>query len=102
MRNIQFRLSVGLTSFTSSWKLICPQKYIRSLLTMLIVVSPFSSTNMCVVKIWASSRENMSSGFAIDTGTDQPASPRSLISAFVIRFLESTICKFATCEMSVH
>ena len=30
-------------------------------------------------------------GFAIDTGADQPAYPRSLISAFVIRFLESII-----------
>ena len=30
-------------------------------------------------------------GFANNTGADQPAHPRSLISAFVIRFLESTI-----------
>ena len=30
---------------------------------------------------------------ANNTGADQPAHPRSLISAFVIRFLESTICK---------
>ena len=31
-------------------------------------------------------------GFANNTGADQPAHPRSLISAFVIRFLESIIC----------
>ena len=30
--------------------------------------------------------------FANHKGTDQPAHPRSLISAFVIRFLESTMC----------
>ena len=30
-------------------------------------------------------RENLSSGFAKNTGADQPAHPRSLISAFVIR-----------------
>ena len=30
-------------------------------------------------------------GFANNTGADQPAHPRSLISAFVIRFLESII-----------
>ena len=36
--------------------------------------------------------------FAINTGADQPAHPRSLISAFVIRFLESIICKLATGE----
>ena len=35
-------------------------------------------------------------GVANKTGADQPAHPRSLISAFVIHFLESTICKRAT------
>ena len=35
-------------------------------------------------------------GFANNTGADQPAHPRSLVSAFVIRFLESIICKLAT------
>ena len=39
--------------------------------------------------------------FANDTGADQPAHPRSLISAFVIRFLESIICKLATDEISI-
>ena len=35
-------------------------------------------------------------GVENNTGADQPAHPRSLISAFVIRFLESIICKLAT------
>ena len=39
-------------------------------------------------------------GFANNTGADQPAHPRSLISAFVIRFLESIICRLATGEIS--
>ena len=39
-------------------------------------------------------------GFAKNTGADQPAHPRSLISAFVIHFLESSICKLATGEIS--
>ena len=39
--------------------------------------------------------------FANNTGADQPAHPRSLISAFVIRFLESIICKLATGEISI-
>ena len=34
--------------------------------------------------------------FANNTGADQPAHTRSLISAFVIRYLESNICKLAT------
>ena len=40
-------------------------------------------------------------GFANNTGADQPAHPRSLISAFVIRFVESIICKLATDEISI-
>ena len=40
-------------------------------------------------------------GFANNTGADQPAHPRSLISTFVIRFLESTISKLATSEISI-
>ena len=39
-------------------------------------------------------------GFANNTGADQPAHPHRLISAFVIRFLESIICKLATSEIS--
>ena len=38
---------------------------------------------------------------ANNTGTDQPAHPRSLISAFVIHFLENIICKLATGEISI-
>ena len=34
--------------------------------------------------------------FANNTGEDQPTHPRSLISAFVIRFLKNIICKLAT------
>ena len=40
-------------------------------------------------------------GFANNTGADQPAHTRSLISAFVIRFLESIICKLAINEILV-
>ena len=40
-------------------------------------------------------------GFANHTGADQPAHPRSLISAFVIRLLESIISRLATSEISM-
>ena len=40
-------------------------------------------------------------GFANNTDADQPAHPHSLISAFVIRFLESTICKLGAGEISI-
>ena len=35
-------------------------------------------------------------GGANNTGADQPAYPHSLISTFVIRFLENIICKLAS------
>ena len=38
---------------------------------------------------------------ANNTGADQPAHQRSLISAFVIRFINSTICKLASGEISI-
>ena len=40
-------------------------------------------------------------GFANNTSADQPAHSLSLISTFVIRFLESNICKLATGEISI-
>ena len=40
-------------------------------------------------------------GFANNTGPDQPAHLRSLISTFVIRFLESVLCRLATGEISI-
>ena len=40
-------------------------------------------------------------GDANNTGADQPAQLRSLISAFVIRFLENIISKRATNEISI-
>ena len=40
-------------------------------------------------------------GFVNNKGADQPAHPRSLISAFVIHFLQSTICKLASSEFSI-
>ena len=39
--------------------------------------------------------------FANNKGTDQPVHSCSLISAFVIHFLESTISKLATSEISI-
>ena len=40
-------------------------------------------------------------GFANNTGADQSAHPRSQISAFVIRFLESIVRKLASGEISL-
>ena len=39
--------------------------------------------------------------FANNTGADQPAHPRSLISTFVIPFSKSIICNIVTGEISI-
>ena len=44
-------------------------------------------------------RENLASGYANNQGADQPAHLRSLISAFIIRFLESMISILTTSEI---
>ena len=44
---------------------------------------------------------NLSSGFENNKGTDQPAHPCRLISAFIIHSLESIIPKHATGEISI-
>ena len=46
-------------------------------------------------------KKNCLRGFANNKGADQPAHPRSLISAFVIRLFESNICKIATSKLSI-
>ena len=51
--------------------------------------------------MWAPTRENLSSGFANNKGADQPAHQPRLISALVIRVLESFICKLSTGEISI-
>ena len=53
------------------------------------------------VHIWALSRENCLRGFANNKGADQPVRPRSLISTFVIRFLESIISRLAMSEITI-
>ena len=59
--------------------------------------------NNCILTYhnWASTRENLYSGICEQTYADQPAHSRSLISAFVILFLEYNICKPATVEILI-
>ena len=46
--------------------------------------------------VWASTLENLFSGFAINKGTDQPAPPHRLISTFFICSLKSIISRVRT------
>ena len=50
--------------------------------------------------LWAVSRENLTKLYSKIKGADQPTYPRSLISAFVVRPLESLIDKLATRKIS--
>ena len=50
---------------------------------------------------WASTWEDLYSGFAYNKGPDQPAHPRSLISAIVIRLSESIMSRLAIIEFSI-
>ena len=45
--------------------------------------------------------KKLSSGVSRTTRADQPVHRRSLITDFVIRFVESIICKLATSEISI-
>ena len=62
----------------------------------------FASRTHDVFVIWPRREKIYLRRFVNNTGADQPAHPRSLISAFVIRYLESIIvCKLATGEISI-
>ena len=65
-----------------------------------VVNSRFYSKSTYVT-IWVSTQEKLSSGFMNNIGADQPAHPRRLLSAFVIRVLESIIFKLVTSEISI-
>ena len=53
------------------------------------------------IVIWPRREKICLRRFANNKGTAQPAHLRSLISAFVIRFVESTISKLATNEITI-
>ena len=56
--------------------------------------------SLCLVSIGPRREKTCLRGFA-NTGADQPAYPRSLISPFVIRLLESIIPRLAMSEISI-
>ena len=73
--------------------------------TTFILASRTILQNIIIIKLQGSygprREKTCLRGFANNTGADQPAHPRSLISAFVIRFVESIICKLGTGEISI-
>ena len=64
----------------------------------------FMSLNKAVVAIFnyqTVTQENLSPGFANNEGTDQTAHPRSLISDFAFRYLETIVAKLVSCKISL-
>ena len=52
-------------------------------------------------KMSLDARKPVFGGFANNTGADSPAHPRSLLSTFVIRFVEIIICGLAPGEILI-
>ena len=71
-----------------------------SCLSVITNTTPFHLCQPSLTLKWALVQENLSTVFANIKGANQPAHPRSLISAFVIRLLESNISKLSTSELS--
>ena len=64
----------------------------------------FRSLNKALVAVFnyhTVSQENLSPGFANNEGTDQTAHPRSLISDFAFRYLETIVAKLVSCKISL-
>ena len=60
-----------------------------------------TSNKLYVYQMGLDARKPVFRGFANNSGANQPVHPRSLISAFVIRLLESTIFNLATGKTSM-
>ena len=62
----------------------------------------WNTSNWFIKNTYGPSREKTClRGFVNNKGADQPAHPRSLVSAFVVRFLKNFICKLATGEILI-
>ena len=75
---------------------------LRDSLDCLIQTGSYSNRLVMVTwSICSLTQEHLSSGFANNKCAEQPAHPRRLPNAFIIRLLESTISKLATAKISI-
>ena len=86
----------GDISYVSSYGV-----YVSQLLNLVIATKKEDSVHVYTLQYGPRREKTCLRGFANNTGADQPAHPRSLISAFVIRLMESIICKIAIGEISI-
>ena len=99
-----YRYSNQLSAQTFYWNITFGIKYdFHSKHTteiFTIYVSAKDSHRVLAFLIWATSWENLLMPYANIKGADQPAHPRSLISAFVVCCLDSIIPLVSVSEMS--
>ena len=68
---------------------------------MSVYFRPLNKALVAIFNYQTVTQENMSFGSANNKGADQTAHPRSLISDFVIRYLETIVAKLVSCKISV-
>ena len=82
---LQWALSCDMNLSTSTLYLL---KKVTCAFNMLYL---WNTRNTVLAMIWAMSWENLFMTYANNKGADQPAHPRNLISAFVVRCLDSIV-----------
>ena len=68
---------------------------------MSVYFRPLNKALVAIFNYQTVTQENLSPGFANNEGTDQTAHPRSLISDFAIRYLETIVAKLVSCKISL-
>ena len=96
LENIGLKLSICHSVFPSVLPFIC-----LSVLSHIYVTNESNFMKLILNIYWPRRKKTCLRRFANNKGADQPARPRSLISDFVFRFLESIISKLATSEISI-
>ena len=84
----------GISSVGRDWAKLNVFKettYTQAKKILLFVIYPAKPVVVIHKHIWATSWENLFMQYANNKGADQPAHPRSLISTFVVRCLDSIV-----------
>ena len=68
---------------------------------MSVYFRPLNKALVAIFNYQTVTQENLSPGFANNKGADQTAHPRSLISDFAIRYLETIVAKLVSCKISL-
>ena len=87
-------------NWLSSMAIFCLCVSVNCFMCLSILSCWFSINSLSWGIKWAMSWENLSIPYANNEGADQPAHPRSLISTFIVRCLDSIISLVSTSDIS--